>query len=102
MRTGESMTLAQVEAIDREYLLPREVAAVLGTTDQGIRTWARQRPEELGFPVICIGSRVKIPKEGFLNYMKGGVSRGVVVDYSERCDVYLAGHNANPRRRIRP
>lgn len=96
------MTLSEIEAIQREYLLPREVAAVLGTTDQGIRTWARQRPEELGFPVICIGSRVKIPKEGFLNYMRGGVNRGVVAYHSERPAVYLAWDNADPRRRIRP
>ena len=96
------MTLSEIEMIQREYLLPREVASVLGTTDQGIRTWARQRPEELGFPVICIGSRVKIPKEGFLNYMKGGVNRGLVVDYSERHLRDMAGLCANPRRRIRP
>lgn len=65
------MTLDEIRAIDREYLLPREVAAVLGTTDQGIRVWARQRPDGLGFPVVCIGSRVKIPKKGFLNWMEG-------------------------------
>ena len=65
------MTLEEIKAIDREYLLPREVGAVLGTDGQSIRVWARQRPEELGFPVIVVKSRVKIPKEGFINFMRG-------------------------------
>ena len=65
------MTLEQVKAIDREFLLPREVAEVLGTDGQAIRVWARQRPKELGFPTICVGHRVKIPKAGFVAYLEG-------------------------------
>ena len=65
------MTLDDIRAIDREYLLPREVAAVLGTTDQGIRVWARQKPRDLGFPTVCIGHRVKIPKQPFIDFMLG-------------------------------
>ena len=65
------MTLDDIKAIPREYLIPREVAAVLGTDGQAIRVWARQCPEGLGFPVVCIGSRVKIPKAGFIAYMEG-------------------------------
>ena len=66
------MTLNDIKAINREYLLPREVADVLGTDPQAIRTWAHKCPERMGFPVLCIGSRVKIPKQGFLRYMNGG------------------------------
>lgn len=65
------MTLDDIKAIPREYLIPREVAAVLGTDGQSIRVWARQCPEGLGFPTVCIGSRVKIPKAGFIAYMEG-------------------------------
>ena len=57
------MTLEDVKAI------PREVAAVLGTDGQSIRVWARQCPEGLGFPTVCVGNRVKIPKAGFIAYM---------------------------------
>ena len=52
------MTLDDVKAIPREYLIPREVAAVLGTDGQSIRVWARQCPEGLGFPTVCVGNRV--------------------------------------------
>ena len=51
--------------------MPKEVADILGATAQGVRTWARQRPQDLGFPVICIGARVKIPKAGFIAFMNG-------------------------------
>lgn len=65
------MTLDDIKAIPREYLIPREVAAVLGTDGQSIRVWARQCPEGLGFPTVCVGNRVKIPKAGFIAYMEG-------------------------------
>lgn len=65
------MTLDDVKAIPREYLIPREVAEVLGTDGQSIRVWARQCPEGLGFPTVCVGNRVKIPKAGFIAYMEG-------------------------------
>lgn len=66
-----TMTLDDVRAIDREYLLPREVAEVLGTDGQSIRVTARQAPERLGFPTICVGHRVKIPKRAFIRWLEG-------------------------------
>jgi len=68
------MTLEDIKAIEREYLLPREVAAVLGTDGQSIRICARQAPQRLGFPTICIGHRVKIPKSAFIRFMEGNTS----------------------------
>lgn len=65
------MTLDDIRAIPREYLLPSEVAAVLRCDPNGIRLWARVKPEALGFPVIVIGHRVRIPKQGFIDYMRG-------------------------------
>ena len=32
---------------------------------------ARQRPELLGFDVIIVGNRVKIPREAFIAFMRG-------------------------------
>lgn len=68
------MTLSDIKALDRDWLNASEVAAVLGTDGQGIRTWAHECPEKLGFPVVITGRkgrRVKIPKAGFLAYMEG-------------------------------
>jgi len=65
------MTLKEVEAMDREMLTPCIVAAVLQSDPQELRMQARERPDLLGFPTICIGNRVKIPKAGFLAYCQG-------------------------------
>ena len=65
------MTLEDIKAIDREYLIPSEVAPILGADPQDIRESAKQCPERLGFPVSVIKTRVKIPKAGFVKFMTG-------------------------------
>ena len=61
--------LETLAAKDSEFLLIREIAPILGANPQTIRCQAQQRPEMLGFPVIVIGSRVKIPKRPFIQFM---------------------------------
>ena len=65
------MTLDDLRKIDREFLTPAQVAEILGCDPQGIRVWARQRPEGLGFPVCIVGSRTKIPRRAFVAWMEG-------------------------------
>ena len=65
------MTLDDMKRLNREFLTPAQVAEVLGCDPQGIRVWARQRPEGLGFPVCLVGSRTKIPKRPFIQFMEG-------------------------------
>ena len=65
----QKKTLADLMNIDREDLLPGDVAGVLGTSDQWVRVCARQQPQLLGFPTVIMGSRVKIPRIPFLRYM---------------------------------
>ena len=65
------MTLDDLKRVDREWLLAREVAPVLGTDPHSIRVAARLAPERLGFPVCLVGSRVRIPKEPFIQYWEG-------------------------------
>ena len=65
-------TIQYYQSLTRAYLLPEEAAALLGCTPQSVRTAARQRPELLGFPVIVICNRVKIPKGPFLKALYGG------------------------------
>lgn len=67
------MTLDEIRRFDRDYLTPAQVAGVLGCDPQGIRIWAKQKPNELGFPICVIGTRVKIPRKPFLKFMTGGI-----------------------------
>lgn len=55
--------------VDREFFTPAEICGVLGANPQDIRDTARQRPDLLGFPVVLIGNRVKIPRIPFLRFM---------------------------------
>ena len=64
------MTLQEIEAIPREVLLPSEIAGCLNSNPQDIRVQAQKDPQKLGFPVVVIGSRVKIPKKAFIAFMK--------------------------------
>ena len=65
------MTLDDIARIPKEYLTAAQVAPILGSDPQTIRMQARLRPDLLSFPVVCLGSRVKIPKEAFLRVMRG-------------------------------
>ena len=63
------MTLDDLKRVDRDWLLAREVAPILGTDPHSVRVAARLAPERLGFPVIVLGSRVRIPRVPFLRFM---------------------------------
>lgn len=66
------MTLEDVAAIDKDFLNCEDVAPYLGTGGQDIRDQCKIDPSKLGFPVIVCGHRVKIPKEGFIHFIKYG------------------------------
>lgn len=66
------MTLADIEAIDKEILVANDIAPYLGCDGNIIRWQAQNEPEKLGFPVIVAKSRVKIPKDGFIYFCKYG------------------------------
>ena len=67
------ITLEDIEAMPGEVLYCRHVAKVLQTDPATLHAQAMSRPEMLGFPVICAGSRVKIPKRPFIQFMRGAV-----------------------------
>lgn len=66
-----NLTLADVEAMDALTLTPAQVGSVLGMHPNTIRWQARENPTALGFPVIVIKSRVRIPRIPFLRFMSG-------------------------------
>lgn len=70
------MTLEQIEALDREFLIPKDIAPLLGCDPYYITLQARQDREtgksSFPFPIIMIGNRTKIPKRAFVEVMKHG------------------------------
>ena len=63
------MTFDEIKACDKPTLTPAEIADVLNCDAQDIRIQARMAPEKLGFPVIVVKTRTKIPRVPFLRFM---------------------------------
>lgn len=64
--------LEEIMALDSVTINADQASRVLRSNPNDIRQTARQAPERLGFPVICIGSAVKIPRIPFINFLTGG------------------------------
>lgn len=58
---------------DKKLLTPEEAAVALGCTAQILRMMARdpEKRKTLGFPVMAIGNRVKIPTAGLKRFLAG-------------------------------
>ena len=70
------MTLDEIRSSTKEVLTPADIAPVLGADPQDIRLAAKQRPNLLGFNVCIMGSRIKIPRRAFLNWLEGRCEGG--------------------------
>lgn len=63
------MTAIELISSDKVYLTPADIAPILHCDAQSIRTQAKRDDKLLGYPVIIIGNRVKIPRIPFLRYL---------------------------------
>ena len=70
------MTLHEIKQSDKPFLIPTDIAGLLGCDPQNIRLMARQRPELLGFPVCVMGTRVRIPRVPFVSFVEGRSCKG--------------------------
>ena len=80
LRDGEVIeqipeTLEDLESLDDEILTCKQISKILSANPATIHFQAMECPEKLGFPVIVMGSRVKIPRIPFLMFMKGETKR---------------------------
>lgn len=69
------MTYEEMLVSDKAFLLTEDVAELLGCKAYSINAQAQQDPAKLGFPVCVTGSRVRIPRLGFLHWMTYGITR---------------------------
>ena len=65
------MTLQELEQLETEVLTPSQVAPILGCQPYSINVATRDGRNPFPFPVIRMGTRVRIPKRPFINFMKG-------------------------------
>ena len=65
-------TLKDIEQMDCDFLTAAQVAQVTGSDPAFIRLQAHEDPDALGYPICVQGSRIKIPREGFLFWARYG------------------------------
>lgn len=63
--------LARIEALDKSMLVPTDVCKYLNCSAYSINVSLKNGKNPFPFPVILMGTRVKIPKEPFLKAMRG-------------------------------
>lgn len=63
------MTVAEIKQSDAVFLMPADIAPILGCDPNWLRRAAHDRPELIGFPVSVIGSRTRIPRKPFLKFI---------------------------------
>ena len=71
------MTIDEIRQCDKPYLIPADIAPVLGTTEYAISVQVKEDKQNginsFPFPTIRIGNRTKIPRLPFLRAMTGDV-----------------------------
>lgn len=60
------MLIEEIEKLDRNFLTPAEVSKALGIS---IATFYRNY-KKMKFPTTRVGSRLQIPKEAFLDFLR--------------------------------
>ena len=74
------MTMQEIMNLDREFLIPADIAPILGVSQYNINIQVKQDKatgkNSFCFPTILIGSRVKIPRRAFIE----GMTKSIIPD----------------------
>lgn len=65
----KTITLEDLAASEKLFFTPCDICGIIGCDPQTLRLMARQKPEQLGFPSMILGNRVKFPRIPFLEFM---------------------------------
>lgn len=65
------MTIEDIKNMNKEILTPNDIAPLLRCDPNIIRDQAKEDIKQLGFPASKIGTRVKIPKQAFIDWYCG-------------------------------
>lgn len=66
---NQQEAIRQIQRSEETTITPALAAAAIGSDPQWIRYVAKNSPEQLGFRIIRLNSRVKIPRIPFLEYL---------------------------------
>lgn len=66
------MSLDELIASKQLTVTMADIAPLLQADAQFLRMQAQRDPSKLGFPVIVVGSHIKVPRLGFIHFMQYG------------------------------
>ena len=66
------MTLDEIRKSTKDFLSPDDLRGAIPANANNIRAQAHDNPALLGFPAIVVGTRVLIPRLGFLHFIDYG------------------------------
>jgi len=66
----QAKLMFRLEERNDEWLTADDIAPLLEVNPHSIRLQAQADPNKLGFTVMVVESRVKIPRKAFIRYMK--------------------------------
>lgn len=71
LKKSQGVRLAEMAEMEEYFLLPSQVAPLLGCQPYAVSLMAETEEgrKALGFPVIRLGTRTKIPRIPFLRFM---------------------------------
>lgn len=69
--TMNDPVLEKLSGMNKPFLTADELGEIIDAAPQNIRSQAQGDPSKLGFPVTVIGTRVRIPRLGFINWYVG-------------------------------
>ena len=75
------MTIQEIRESDKVFLTSNDVAKLLGVDPYSINLQAHEDPSKLGFQVIVIGTRIKIPRIPFLKFIGAIYGEKPELDY---------------------
>ncbi len=73
MTSEKSKELERIAALEKDMLVPTDVCKYLGCCAYTINVATRDGNNPFPFPVIRMGTRVRIPKEPFIKVMRGEI-----------------------------
>lgn len=76
-----SEAMQRIIDMNADVLTPDQAAPVLRCSAQWLRLMGRKHPDQLPFPVLVVGNRVKIPRRPFLAFL--GIKEGEAHEHHE-------------------
>ena len=65
------MTIKEIRPCSRNMLSVIDISEVIGSGAKDIANTVRTTPGLIRYPFTFVGSRMKIPRVGFLNWLEG-------------------------------